>query len=100
MIQDDFVYFEDGESEDAETMLVTGHFNPNQVTVDIDKVNPIILNNGKSDTIPTSYKNHLSKIEECLKGQEEMIKLMLSKMELLEKVNKQESEQKLDKLES
>ncbi len=81
----DFIHFEDGEGEDAETMLVTGHFNPNKVAVDIKKVHPIILNGGKLDTNPSSYEKHLSDIDERLKGQEEMIKSLLSKMEQMTK---------------
>lgn len=47
----------DGEGEDAETMLVTGHYNPNRVKVDMSKVLPSILYSGDQNNI-------LSRIEE------------------------------------
>ncbi len=77
---DDSIYIEDGEEEDAETMLVTGHFNPNTVKVDIKKVHPIILNSGKLHSSSTLL-THLSKIDERLDVQEEMMKSILSKMD-------------------
>lgn len=76
----DSIYIEDGEEEDAETMLVTGHFNPNIVKVDIKKVHPIILNSGKLHSSSTLL-THLSKIDERLDVQEEMMKSILSKMD-------------------
>lgn len=80
-----FVHFEDDEGEDAETMLVTGHFNPNKVTVDIKKVHPIILNSGKLDASALVYEKHFSNIDERLKQQEDMLKSLLYKMEQMTK---------------
>lgn len=86
--KDNYICFEDCEGEDAETMRVTGHFNPNRVTVDINKVHPTILNSGKLDSSPTSFQKKLSKIDERLKAQAEVMKLILSKMDQIGKDEK------------
>ena len=56
----------DGAGEDTETMLVTGHFNPNRVKVDINRVRPSVLNREDHCSI-------LTRLERKLIHQEEMI---------------------------
>ena len=85
-MQDDFICFDggddDGDGEDAETMFVTGHYNPKKVTIDIKKVHPTILHSGKNiASTPKIYEKQLSKIEERLEAQEDMMRRILSKME-------------------
>ena len=66
----------DGEGEDTETMLVTGHYNPYRVKVDISKVLPSILNSG--DHSPT-----LSRLEIQLVQQGQMLQQLISTVEIL-----------------
>jgi len=56
----------DGDGEDTETMLVTGHYNPDRVKVDISRVRPSLLNRGDHSSI-------LTRLERKLVHQEEMI---------------------------
>ena len=78
--RDDSICFENCEEEDAETMLITGHFNPKTATVDIKKVHPTILNSGKLDS--ASFELRLKKVEERL---DDMMKSILTKIDNLSK---------------
>ena len=80
----DYISIEDGEGEDSETMLITGHFNPKRVKIDIDKVHPSILNSGNRnsnmnyDTI--DEQGFISRFQTQLSRQELMIKDLVSKL--------------------
>ena len=82
------ISIEDGEGEDSETMLITGHFNPNRVKIDIDKVHPSILNSGvrnpsniNCETI--DEQGYLSRFQSQLSRQEVMIKDLVLRFDKL-----------------
>jgi CRP-like cAMP-binding protein len=64
----------DGDGEDAETMLVTGHYNPNRFKVDRNKVRPSILFSGENS-------NTVSRLEIQLRRQEVMIARLIDTVE-------------------
>jgi CRP-like cAMP-binding protein len=89
--QNDSAYFNDCDGEDVETMLVTGHFIPDKVMLDIKKVHPTILNGGNVDSSSCSMNKKLRKIETQLLIQEHLMKSILSKMETQNNANSDEA---------
>jgi hypothetical protein len=67
----------EGDGEDSETMLITGHYNPNRVKLDdLNKVLPSILNNG-------DHSDALSRLEDRILQQEELLKTLINSIEML-----------------
>ena len=67
----------EGDGEDSETMLITGHYNPNRVKLDdLNKVLPSILNNG-------DHSDTLSRLEDRILEQEELLTTLISSIETL-----------------
>jgi hypothetical protein len=83
----DYITIEDGEGEDAETMLITGHFNPNRVKININKVHPSILNSGhRNNTLHSAQPEELEalqRFEKRIIRQDMLMKDLLSKVDRL-----------------
>lgn len=82
-LKEDLFWVDDGDGQDAERMIITGQYNPQKVQIDIKKVHPTILNSGKSysSSVPKIYEQQLSKIDQRLEAQEDMMKRILSKVD-------------------
>lgn len=76
----------EGDGEDSETMLITGHYNPNRVKLDdLNKVLPSILNNG-------DHSDTLSRLEDRISKQEELLTTLINSIEML----RQEQDEKFN----
>lgn len=81
-IKDESIRIEDGDGEDAETMRVTGHFNPDRVVVDMNKVYPSILNSGHQAR--ETVGDQILQLDGRLQMQDTLIRKLLSKLESID----------------